>query len=230
MKYFYYLRLFFFIAFNWDVRLAWFTVKHEITGEKKYNIDTIRLNNLKKLSIKGDNVERGAIYQGANYYLLENVFEYLRSINANKNIIDFGSGKGRVLAVAAYYGFKKITGIDFAKELCEEARKNIIPVQQKFPEKIFNVIYANAVDYKIESDSNVFFFFNPFDEVVMLAVVKNILQSLKNTPREAYVIYLNPLHKEIFLSAGFEEIYHLEKFTFIEASILMKPLEDLMEN
>lgn len=226
MKYFYYLRLLFFIAFNWDARLAWFTVKHEIKGEKKYNINTIKLNNLKRLTIKGTNADRAAIYQGANYYLLENVFEYLQSINANKSIIDFGCGKGRVLAVAAYYGYEKITGLDFAKELCDEARKNIAFVQQKFPEKIFNVIYVNAVDYKIGNDTNVFFFFNPFDEVVMLAVVKNILQSLKSNPREAYVLYLNPLHKEIFLSAGFEEIYHLEKFKFIEASILMKPLED----
>ena len=230
MKYFYYLRLFFFIALNWDARLAWFTVMHEIKGEKKYSIDTIKLNNLKKFTIKGNNTGRAAIYQGANYYLLENVFEYLQSIDADKNIIDFGCGKGRVLAVAAYYGFKKITGIDFAKELCEEAKKNIKPTQQKFPEKIFNIIYANAVDYKIDSDTNVFFFFNPFDEVVMLAVAKNILQSLKDYPRETYIVYLNPLHKEIFLSAGYEEIYHLEKFKFIEASILMKPLENFQES
>ncbi len=223
MKHFYYIRLFFFIAFNWNFKLAWFTVLHEIRGEKKYHINTSRLNNLKKLSIKGDNIENAAIYQGANYYLLENVFEYLQSINANKNITDFGCGKGRVLAVAAYYGFTKITGIDFAKELCDEAIKNITPAQLKFPEKIFTVIHANAVDYKIESDTNVFFFFNPFDEVVMLAVAKNILKSLKENPREVYVVYLNPLHKEIFLSAGFEQIYHLEKFLFIEASVLMLP-------
>ncbi len=89
----------------------------------------------------------------------------MQSENQNKNIIDYGCGKGRVLAVAAYHGFEKITGVEFAKELCEEARKNIIPVQQIFPEKIFNVIYANAADYIIENDTNVFFFFNPFNEV-----------------------------------------------------------------
>lgn len=222
MKYFYYLRYFFFIALNWNFKLAWFTFLHEIRGEKKYHINTIRLNNLKKLLIKGDNLENAAIYQGANYYLLENVFEYLQSINANQNILDFGCGKGRVLAVAAYYGFTKIIGIDFAKELCDEARENILPVQQKFPEKIFNIIYANAADYKIENDTNVFFFFNPFDEVVMLTVAKNILKSLKENPREAYVVYLNPLYKEIFMSAGFEQIYHLEKFLFIEASLMMR--------
>ena len=221
--------MFFFISFNWNIKLAWFTVKHEIRGEKKYHLITSRINNLKKLSIKGNNLESAAIYQGANYFLLENVFEYLQSIDANKNILDYGCGKGRVLAVAAFYGFIKITGIDFAKELCDEARKTIAPVQQKFPEKIFNVIYANAVDYVIEDDTNVFFFFNPFDEIVMLTVVKNILASLKINEREVYVVYINPLHKEIFLSAGFEQIYHLEKLRYIEVSILMNSSEEILE-
>ena len=202
--------------------MAWFTVYHEIRGEKKYNINTSKIEDVKKLSIKGDNVEHAELYQGANYYLLEKVFDHLQTIEANQSILDFGCGKGRVLTVAAYYGFSKITGVEFAKELCDVARKNIIPVQQKFPEKIFNVIHANAVDYKIENDTNVFFFFNPFDEVVMLAVAKNILQSLKENPREVYVVYLNPVHKEIFMSAGFEQIYHFEKLKYIQASVFMK--------
>ena len=202
--------------------MAWFTVYHEIRGEKKYNINTSKIEDVKKLSIKGDNIEHAELYQGANYYLLEKVFDHLQTIEANQSILDFGCGKGRVLTVAAYYGFSKITGVEFAKELCDVARKNIIPVQQKFPQKIFNVIHANAVDHKIENDTNVFFFFNPFDEVVMLAVAKNILQSLKENPREVYVVYLNPVHKEIFLSAGFEQIYHLEKLKYIEASVMMK--------
>lgn len=222
MKYFYYFRLFFFIAFNWNLRLAWFTVYHEIRGEKKYGIDTSRINNLKKLTVTGDNLSHARFYQGANYYLLEQVFEYMNEIDAAKNIIDFGCGKGRVMAVAAWHDFTKITGVEFAKELCEEARKNITPVQIRFPGKIFNVIHADAADVLIEDDTNVFFFFNPFDEVVILSVAKNILRSLNKNPREAFVIYLNPLHKEIFLSAGFEQVFHLEKFKYIEAAIYMR--------
>ena len=229
-KFFYYLRLFFFISFNWNIRLAWFTVYHEIRGEKKYNINTTKIVNPKQLTTKGDNSEHSELYQGANYFLLEQVFDHLQTIEANlpggqagNNILDVGCGKGRVLAVAAHYDFKKITGVEFAKELCEEARINIAPVQQKFPGKIFNVINENAVNYKIENDTDVFFFFNPFDEIVMLDVVKNILGSIKDNPREIYVVYLNPVHKEIFLSAGFEQIFYLQKLKYIEVSILMMP-------
>lgn len=198
-------------------------------GEKKYHLDTSKIEDAKKLTVKGDNAEHAELYQGANYFLLEKVFDYLQTIEANQNILDVGCGKGRVLAVAAYFGFRKITGIEFAKELCDAARKNIAPLQEKFPEKIFNIIHANAVDYNIEYDTNVFFFFNPFNETVMLAVVKNILQSLAQSPREVYVVYINPVHQEIFMSAGFEQIFHYEKLKYIQADIFMKSTEEINE-
>jgi len=234
MKFLQYLNYFFYIAINWNLRLAFFTIYHEIKGERKYGIQTIKIKYLKNLSIKGDNINHAENYQGANYFLIEKVFSWLQNINKNlpagqahnNNIIDYGCGKGRVLIVAAFYGFNKITGIDFAKELCEEAQKNITPLRQYFPEKIFTVIHADAVDYQIEDDMNVFFFFNPFDEVVMLAVIKNILLSLKRIPREIYAVYLNPLHEEIFKSAGFEQVYYFEKLRYVRASILKKSPDD----
>ena len=220
MKSIYYLRYFFFIAYHWNPRLAWFTIRHEIRGEKKYSINTTRLDNLEKHSLKGSPGDAES-YQGANYFLLEHVFEKMDLLHRNNHIVDFGCGKGRVLAVAAFYSFNTITGVEFSKELCREAKKTIIRIQEKFPRKRFSIIHANAVDYVIEDNANVFFFFNPFNEKIMLAVVKNILLSLKNRKRKVYVLYLNPVHKEIFLSAGFEEKYHFEKLRYIEASILV---------
>jgi hypothetical protein len=62
----------------------------------------------------------------------------------------------------------------------------------------------------------------------MLAVAKNILASLKLNPREIYAVYLNPVHKEIFLSAGFEQIFHYEKLKYIQATIFMLDVRNEM--
>lgn len=35
------------------------------------------------------------------------------------------------------------------------------------------------------------------------------------------------MHKEIFMRAGFEQIYHHEKLMYIEASVMMKPNEQI---
>ena len=222
MKFIYYIKYWFFIGVNWNFRLAFFTIFYEIKREKKYNLDTIELDRLKTITINSDNLKHSSIYQACNYYILEKGFDYLRSINENNNITDFGCGKGRAMAVAAHYGFKSITGIDFAISLCVAAGNNIQNTIKLYPSVKFNIICDDVVNYKIEEDQNVFFFFNPFDEVIMLKVVKNILLSLKEKPRKIYIMYVNPVHKEIFLSTGFEEEYYLRKLYYLELSILSK--------
>lgn len=226
MSLFHYFRYFYFIGTNWNFKLALFTLYHEIKGEKKYHINTIKIDRLHDTGIKSRNLAHSSIYQGVGYYALEKAFDYLKTIKANKNIVDFGSGKGRMMAVAAYYGFENITGIDFAPSLCEEAEANIAGIKSLFPSTNFTIICDDAVNYKIGNDTNVVFFFNPFDEVIMLQVVKNILLSIKQKQRKVYIVYVNPLHKEIFLSAGFEEEYYLRKMEYIELSILSNELDE----
>jgi SAM-dependent methyltransferase len=229
MKLIYYLKYFFFIGVNWNFRLAFFTIYYEIKSERKYNLNSIGLDKLRTLSIKGDNLAHASIYQASNYYILEKGFNYLRSINENNNIVDFGCGKGRVLVVAAYFEFKNITGIDFAKALCISAEQNIQTTKLRYPSVVFRIICDDVVNYKIEKEQNVFFFFNPFDEVVMLEVVKNILSSLKEKSRKVFIMYVNPVHKEIFLSAGFAEEYYKRKLHYIEMSILSNELNEQVE-
>lgn len=207
---------------NWNFPLAFFSIYHEIRGERKYNLNTIELDRLKTINVKGENLDHASIYQACNYYIIEKGFNYLRSINENKNLTDFGCGKGRALVVAAYYDFQNIIGIDFAKALCLSAEKNIREIQEKYSSTKFNIICDDVVNYKPGKDQTVFFFFNPFDEVIMLKVVKNILSSIKENERKIYIMYANPVHKEIFLSAGFKEEYYLKKLQYLELSILSK--------
>lgn len=221
-----YLKYFFFVGTNWNFKLAFFTLFHEIKGEKKYKVDTIQIDRLHNADIKSQNISHSSIYQGVGYYALEKAFDYLQSVNANQSIVDFGCGKGRVLAVAAFYGFQRITGVDFAPALCSNAIKNIERIKPFYPDTSFSVICDDVVNYKIENDTNVFFFFNPFDEIIMLEVVKNILNSLKQSLRKIYIVYVNPLHKEIFESAGIEEEYYMRKMEYIELSILSNELEE----
>ena len=225
MKFLYYFKYFYFIAKNWNVKLAAFTVYHEIKGEKKYHLDTVKINRLHDEKIDSENLTHASIYQASSYYLVEKAFSFLKDEKVNYGIVDFGCGKGRVLVLAAHFGFNKVTGIDFSRNLCIEAEANIEKIIPVFPAIDFKVICEDAAGYKIEKDENCFFFFNPFDEVIMLKVVRNILSSLKENPRKVYVIYINPLHKEVFLSAGFEEEWHFRKMQYLEFSILSKEVE-----
>ena len=68
------------------------------------------------------------------------------------------------MVVAAYYGFTEITGIEFAKELCEEAESNMKKIQTIFPAIGWKVINADVLNYNIMPGDSVFFLFNPFVE------------------------------------------------------------------
>lgn len=213
------LRYFFYLASNWNLNIAWHILSAEIRGEKKYDIDTTGADELKSLAEKGIDTTHATIYMPASYDLLEIVFDRLKTTPV-RHLIDFGCGKGRVLCVAAYHGFTKVTGLDISKEFCEVAKENLHRVLVKKPHLHFTVINNDAFYFEIPADADCLFFFNPFDEVLMSGVVENILDSLRKKPREIRVVYFNPLHKKLFTSQGFEEIYNVKKLRYLEASIL----------
>lgn len=215
----FYTKYFIYIARKWNSKLALFTVVNDIKGEKKYRINTSEISDLKKLEITGDNARHADIYMGSNYFLLEKCFEEIKKYN-KRSFVDFGSGKGRVLVVAAHYNFTKITGIEFAKELCDIAKDNIANNQSYFPDTLWRVFHMDAIAYEIEDGDEVFFFYSPFGPNIMRAVIKNILKSIEKTPREIFIIYVFPQMKEFFLKAGFSEIYSFKKMETEEVSIL----------
>lgn len=225
MKWLHYLRLFYFISSNWNARLAFFTVYHEIRGERKYDIDTSEIDDLHAQQINSANIRHAAIYQPTNYFLLEKAFAFLQAENISGHFVDYGCGKGRVLTVAAFFGFQKITGVDFSEAFCREATWNTDKIKSIFPATEFRIVCADVVSYNPLTDE-VFFFFNPFDEVIMLAVVKKILASLRTNPRKIFAVYINPLHKEIFLSAGFVEEYYFRKMKYLEFVVMSKDRDD----
>jgi len=219
MKLITYIRYFYFLLDNWDLKIAWYMIKQEIKGERKYKINTTGEDELIKLEELGVDISHSTIYMPVNYYLLEEVFQQLPASPRN-HFLDMGCGKGRALCVAAHHGFNKVTGIELSKELCKIATENLSLTNQKFPDMQFKVIHNDAFYFEIPDDVDCIFLFNPFDEIIMSAVVNNIFESLQNNPRKLHIIYANPLHKEQFLKAGYTQTWYSKKMKYIEAVIL----------
>jgi len=227
MKFLSYLKYFSYLAYNWNIGIAWHIIRQEIKGEKKYGINTTGADELFKLEDQGIDISHATIYMPVSYTLLEEIFKQLNS-NESKtkkqkpktHFLDIGCGKGRALCVAAHQGFKKVTGLDFAKDLCETAKENLSITKQKIPALEYKIINNDAFYFEIPDDVDCIFFFNPFDEIIMSAVVNNIFASLKNNPRKITIIYVNPLHKEQFLKAGYKETWYSKKMKYLEVSIL----------
>jgi SAM-dependent methyltransferase len=225
MKLFSYIRYFLYLAYNWNVAIAWHIIMQEIRGEKKYGINTTGADELHKLENQGIDISHATIYMPVSYILLEEIFQQLnhpKLLNPKhlNHFLDIGCGKGRALCVAAHQGFNTVTGIDFAKDLCKAAKENLNITKQKIPTLNYKIINNDAFYFEIPDDIDCIFFFNPFDEFIMSAVVNNICTSLQENPRNINIVYVNPLHKEYFLKAGFKETWHVKKMKYLEVSIL----------
>ena len=222
MKAIIFLRYFFYLGFNWNFRIATKIIIQEIKGEKKYGIETTGADELNNLSNNGIDTSHATIYMPISYTLLEALFMQLKA-NPAKHLLDIGCGKGRILCVAAHQGFKQITGIDFSKQLCLEAEGNLKNTTQKYPDLKYSVITKDAMNYEIPSNVDCIFLFNPFDVVVMGAVLYNIMESAQDFSRDITVVYANPVYLDLFIEEGFEEIFHTKEMKYLEAVILKLP-------
>lgn len=221
MQAFKFIRYFFYLAGNWNIRIARHIIKHEIRGEKKYGIETTGADELQSLEDKGIDITHSTIYMPASYDLLEEVFAK-HHVQSFHHFVDIGCGKGRSLCVAAASGIKKVTGIDLSKEFCEAAKKNLELTKKKHPELAYKIYNNDAFYFDIDSDVDCIFLFNPFDDTIMSGVLENIEVSLENNPRKMTIIYVNPLQKHLFLEGGYKEIDHVQRLHYLEASVFEK--------
>ena len=216
-----FLRYFFYIASNWNIRIAWHILRNEIRGEKQYGIDTTGADELKSLEKSGIDISSATIYMPVSYDVLDQFFNEIKLENFN-HFLDIGCGKGRAMCVAAHFCVEKISGVELSKELSKTAKENIASTKLLFPKTEIKIYNNDAFYFEIENTVDCIFMFNPFDEIVMSAVMENIENSLENNPRKMTIIYINPLQKHVLVDWGYKEIYHSKKLEYLEGSVFEK--------
>lgn len=176
--------------------------------DRRHGVHTAPEILLNRLTIDSPNAKLGGAYSGTEPKYFREVLADLEIDAEQFTFIDFGSGMGRALFLAAEQPFKRIIGVEFAAELNEIAEKNI----QNFhsaEQKCFNIksVCQDATQFDLPDGPLVCYFFNPFEREVFEDVIRNIERSLEKTPREIYVLYTNPMHDDLFQdNATFEPV------------------------
>jgi hypothetical protein len=106
--------------------------------------------------------------------------------------VDWGAGKGRVLAAAATYPFRKVIGVEISQGLAVIARRNIESMKHRRAAYV-EIFCLDAASFAVPADGNVFFFFNPFNGATLSEVIHRIHQSWCSHPRDLFVIFFNHL-------------------------------------
>ena len=96
---------------------------------------------------------------------------------------------------------------------------NIAVTKKIFPQLDGKIINNDAYYFEIETDMDCLFMFNPFDEFVMEAVMENVKISLAKKDRPMAIIYLNNLHEQPIINAGFKEVYNCKSLQYLQGSV-----------
>jgi hypothetical protein len=126
------------------------------------------------------------------------------------------------MVAAAHFGFVSITGIDFAKELCEEAAKNMKKIRDKLKQLHWKVICKDVLNYKIEANDEVFFINNPFEKEILEKFLEKLEMSLKNYPRTVWFLYAIPVHLDLLLQYNYTIVDEIHPIKRVHAAILKK--------
>jgi len=160
----------------------------------RYGTDTIRRVEISSLEISSANKANADQYGATKTGPFMGLIRQL-AVPRESVFVDIGSGKGKVLLVAAQCGFRKIVGIEFSPELCRLARANIALFEKKRPlHSPIEIVECDAARYRFRPDENVFFLYDPFNASVLEQVMENIRVSLEEAPRTAWLIYSAPRH------------------------------------
>ena len=108
----------------------------------------------------------------------------------NKDVfLDFGSGMGRAVCLAARYPFRSVIGVELSSELCGIAHENVNAVRPKLRCQNIRIENLNATEYCVPLEVSVIFFFHPFHGQVFERVLHNVAASIREHPRRLSVLF-----------------------------------------
>jgi hypothetical protein len=134
------------------------------------------------------------------------------NIRPDKDVfIDYGSGMGAAVVMAATFPFRKVIGVEISSEFCAVAERLVERNRGKLRCKDIQLVVKDAVSYTLPAEITVVYFYNPFRGSILAKVFENIRASLVRNPRELTIVFKNPTHLgEI---SGLEWLVERRRFT-----------------
>jgi hypothetical protein len=181
----------------------------DATFDRTHNVDTAgKIHPAAMHDVESKNWVYSNDYEPTRVELFEQMIDAADIEPHRFSFIDYGSGKGRILLLAARLPFRRVVGVEYSPKLHRIAEKNLhslrIAERRSGP---VESICIDAVQFRIPEESVVLYFFNPFEKMIMSAVRDNVVRSYECNPKSIVVIYLSPFHPDVWDEVGFLKRY-----------------------
>lgn len=133
-------------------------------------------------------------YEPVPYFLLERVFARL-ALGPDDVFVDIGSGKGRVVCLAARRRLREVIGVEIEPELHAEARENLQRLRgRRAPVRL---LCQSATEFDFRGVTAIGLL-NPFSGETMAATLRALQRSLARQPRLVRIAYVNAVCADLF--------------------------------
>jgi SAM-dependent methyltransferase len=105
--------------------------------------------------------------------------------------LDYGSGLGRVVIMAAQYPFRRVIGVELAPSLTAAAQDNLRKAQGKLKCRDVQLVTCDATAYVLPPEVTHIHLYSPFSGEILQAVMGNIRRSLEEHPRSLTILFKN---------------------------------------
>ncbi len=153
---------------------------YEVYNDRKFGIHTLECISPEVLGI-GNGDSRA--YVPSRWSDFRRFMGQLPTIRSSDVFVDYGSGMGRVLIMAAAYSFARVVGVELSSQLSNLAKSNLDRAKSKLRCKNIEIFTCDAATFTFPDDATVVYFFNPFAGKTLCAVLANIAGSLQRAPR-----------------------------------------------
>jgi hypothetical protein len=173
--------------------------------DRQRGVETATWVRVPELDTSSANREYAVRYEPSSIAEWTLLMDKLRIDHRDFTFVDYGSGKGRVLMLAAEYPYRRILGVEFAESLDRIAHENIATLGAD-AERIETTL-IDATEFELPPDPVVLYFFDPFELPVLRRVLARIVDSLESNPRPAYVVVTGPPElAQAVEQSGFERV------------------------
>jgi SAM-dependent methyltransferase len=181
-------------AFNvleWMVSSSAVWQAANVLVDRYYGLETFGNVALKDLGVPH---EERVHYAPSGWFTIQRIGRIIE-FRPDDVFVDFGSGKGRVLLMAArYYPFKRVMGVEIAAGLNDVARSNVERNLKRLRCRRVELVTSDALCFAPPDDMTIAYFYSPFYGSIFSRVVENIrLSWLERTNRRLWVVLLRPL-------------------------------------
>jgi hypothetical protein len=175
----------------------------------RYRVDTRGRAKPREMQVVGDQSAHANEYWATTAKFARRMIRGLPIADMSSyTFVDMGSGKGRVLLIAAEFSFRRIIGVEFALGLDAIAHKNVETYRNP-KQQCANIqpVLMDATQYDFPPEPLVVYFYNPFEKPALELVIRNLDRSIAEYPRDVIVVYWNPTASDVIEQARHLKLY-----------------------